>query len=457
MRKKTNPKPSKKLKKLVIIAACVFPLYLGYLYYQYTLRCQDPPKIEQVCKKTDISLKQFHNKICITASLLTRVPHPTVPYHKLFSMNISNDFFTEIYSSSDFETVSGSYSQTQFCVYHQFPQYFNLSLSCNGENIYNDTIHIIEADLSNEGSSNVRLNDGTMLVLSDFCLDKNDNILFVSKHHIDAKPISLSHNKNVTLNIRPRKSVKNWNLDKWTTVFSHFPKTECWMSIMSSLLPLWKGSIEDNHGIKLRKFGMTKDEAEIYMRMSPDFRNSNAKQCFGYGVFPKSQNLLDLNYFHLIYDATLSYDSNTVKRFRENITKTTRHRDRILIDKYFAKDNQDIVNLPDFDVIILNESLPLYKIADLMHSSSIYIFSHLTTAVYGLFLDPSSMMIERKMIGAGCLDYGKRISNLVGSKYMEVGKTDEECTIPSLEKYIVQEPKFSNKNCLKEIKEKIGL
>ena len=119
--------------------------------------------------------------------------------------------------------------------------------------------------------------------------------------------------------------------------------------------------------------------------------------------------------------------SNTddLNSFRDKITTTKMINNKIVIDKQFAKDCPDIFNiLRGYEISILNEKKPIHEIADEVHSAHYYVCSHLTTAIYGIFLSEEATLIERRILDAGCIDISQKLAMIAGCSYKEVGHED---------------------------------
>ncbi|EAY15397.1 hypothetical protein TVAG_224730 [Trichomonas vaginalis G3] len=459
MRKKTlRPHPHDKNRNLIFFIVCCVILVAAYRYKRYRFISIEVPRIKEICPNTDVTIKQFHNKFCFVAKTLPQLKKPRLAFYKLFSISIGNSWQTVKYPYNTPESISGSYPETTFCLYHQFPEEVEINISCSNQLIKTDKALIKDVDLSNDGSSNVRVNDPSMFVSTDFCVENENEIIFLSKQDISTKTVSLSPIQNITFDVRNPKTFIKWPTDKWTTVFAYAASRKPWMVIVSTLIPLFKNNILINNGIKLKRFGILKEEHETYFRLSEQFKEDTHHRCFGFGVFAKIPNIEKSDYFEFIYNLTLSYPSNVIHSFRDLLAKSKMRKKKIVVDEYFARDYPQVMNTPQYEVVVLNQSDPIYKIADTIHSSKYYVFSHLTTAIYSIFLSKDAKMIERKINGADCLKIGKQISKLVGCGYKELKKPiNNDCSIKSLQEYIEKLIDFSENNYLQLLYHNLGI
>lgn len=448
-----SPRVQKINYNLILSVVCSIILIIVAFCKNKTFAYIEIPRINEICANTQIQRKQFHNKFCFTASTKSQTRPQSVKYHKLFSITISNENLSVNYTQNSFDSIVGNYPKTMFCLYHQFPDDFNISISCNDKIIHKDTLSVKEVDLSSDQCSKIKVNTDKLLVLTDFCIDNNDEIILLSKHQVDIKPIDISPNITLDIDVRPQKTSVQWPLERYTSVFTYPASNKQWLNLISSILPIYKGNVVDNSGAKLKKFLVPDEELETYHRISNDYREPVHHRCFNYGVFAKIPFIENNDYFQFIYELTLSYSQEMITEIRDKLTKTTRKNKRIVVDENFAKDYPSFINETNYDVVVLNESMPLYRIADTVHSASYFVFSHLTTGVFSIFLAPGSYIIERKISGAECLTQGERLAKLSNLKYHQIGKTEDTCTVMNLEQYIGRKIEYPNNNCLNDLKE----
>ncbi|EAX94354.1 hypothetical protein TVAG_488930 [Trichomonas vaginalis G3] len=447
-RKSYYRRPSSSLDYYFLIAS-LLAVVAWSQFKSYKIQAVSENQIDNVCKNTKVTLQQYHNKVCFSLSLETAAPFPTIEHYRLITVEFENNKYFERLNSSSFTDIEGIYPDTSFCIYHHFPDEYKVTTYCEFDIIDQTIFDFKELDLTMDNETNIRVDDSTMFVASDFCVDRNDNVIINTKSEANSRPVLLSDSKAMLLNYQSPETTKTWPVEDWTTVFVTPPNSKPWLSTISSLLPLWKGNVMVDTGVKIRRFLVPQKDQETYDRIVPNYPQFYSDHCYKFGVFPKIQNTKEDEYFEFIYNLTVSYDDYVIKSFRDRMTKSSSSNNLIVVDEYFESDYKDILDLDGFDVKVIDDTMPVHEIADLIHSCKYYICSHLTTAVFSIFLREDSTLIERKIKGAGNLNQAQMLAKHVGCKYIEIGHKSYSIT-PSLREYYHFDISYEKTNYYKE-------
>lgn len=429
--RKSNHRSSSSNFDFYLLLAITLGAIIWSQYKGYKLQNEADGTIANVCRSTRVNIEQMHNKLCFHLSLPGMSSYPSYAHHRLITVEIENSKFFERFNDSSFVDIQGHYPDTSFCLYTHFPDELRVTTICEFDQIDQQIIHVKDVDLTNNDETNIRVEDSTMFVASDFCVDKNDNVMFTTNNEIISRQILLSDTKS--FNLIPKSSIftSDWPVEDWTTVFVTPPNSVPWLSTISSLLPLWKGNVMVDTGVKIRRFQVRKEDQETYERLVPGYSMLYQDYCYKFGVFPKIQNNKEDIYFEYIYNLTIGYSQDVIQGFRDRLSKSKFNPNLIVVDKYLANDVKKIEEITGFTVAVVDDNMPVHQIADLVHSAKYYICSHLTTGIYGIFLQRQGTLIERKISNAGKFEHVQKLAQLTGCGYAEIGHSEisEEMTL----------------------------
>ena len=431
----------------------IFVLFASFFIYkliQNNNETHDPILIENVCKRTNIQYTRQGNKFCFTDEVSIdgeKFRFPSKRHTDLLQIHVKSKKINVTYNSKSFEQISGNYPTTKFCIDHQFPGNFNITVTCNFDPIFEENFVDLKELNATVGQqiSHMTTDSQTMLVLTDFCVNMHDDVIFLSNNDAQISPVPVSMNQDVSFWVMPpHTQTRRFPIEEYTTIFITSSGGDPWMTLMGSLLPLWRNNIYANQiGVKYRRFNMQKEDVAALQRMIPDEKILLKDRCYHMGVFPKgciSKNNKD---YADMFKRLTSSTKEEINAFRNAMAKSSFVPKKVIIDRQFAKDCPDIFNIMrGYNISILNEKKPVHEIADEIHSAEYFVTSHLTTAIFGIFLSEKATIIERRILDAGCLDYIEKLMTKIGVKYHEIGH-EEICNIGDFGDYFTMPNLYS--------------
>ena len=342
----------------------LFASFFIYKSIQNNHENHDPILIENVCKKAEISFTNTNNILCFTSNVIANhenMEFPSIHHSDLFQIHVISNDINVSYKPKSFQRISGNYPSTSFCVDHQFPGIYNISISCNFDNIFHENyvyIKTVNSSLKWEGISRMTDNGDEMLVLTDFCVNMHDDVIFLSNNDVQISPVPISLDNEISFWVMPPNTqTRKFPIEEYTTLFITLNGDEPWIKILGTYLPIFRNNIYKNIiGVKYRRINMGTDEIETIKRIIPDNKILYKDRCYHMGVFPKGCLSRNKNEFAYLFQQMKTATKGELEAFRDAMTKSSFKKRKIVIDRQFAKDCPDIFNIINniIQIIMIN-------------------------------------------------------------------------------------------------------
>ncbi|KAH0787983.1 hypothetical protein GPJ56_008084 [Histomonas meleagridis] len=364
------------------------------------------------------------------------------------------------YHSEQFWDVISDTENISFCILSQMGGKVRSSVVCQ-QRVLGEINHTInDVNVFPVGwSRSLKSNNTSIADLRDFCYSNNTIIYFSQPIAIFA-PFLAAQNDTIQIQVdkSSREVFASTHLDftkqHVPTLFITANNKEPWRQIIDVLLPIYHFMRSTN---SIPQLYLTRNQNHLLQSIgritqSPILLN-DTKGCFDEGHFIRSTGSipLDLNVsshnttesksFGSQYQWLFSLKPDLIHHFRSLFTSNTKVSNIIVVDRYKKYANIIEQLYPGYSVVKIPKTENVAEIAELMSSAKVFISSHLSTMVYGLFLSKDATLVEMQPIGRECTNHGKKIAEKVGCGYHAMMK--KSCRCRSLECYFRRVPTYN--------------
>lgn len=401
-----------------------------------------------------LSVTNQDNKIYINLEAEEFIEYPRVIAPSLIHVNIETPISTATYTSKQFWDLNESYPNISFCILQTVSGIAKASVYCQKYQLGESDVNIPTVKVFPVGWSRIISNSQYPAVLSDFCVDDNEDIIFLSPPAMELRPIQVGASDFISIQTNHTslpfflQENRNYKLIEEPVVFAASSTSEKWQLLFDYLLPVWYNAyigVEDQP-VKIRTLRFNNETKETFSRIAGDKLLPNVPQCFKLGRFLNNQGSHAYNqpYFDnddmdgMIqkFEEVMRYPGGVFRTFRDRYSQSKFVHKRIILDKHFMNQfNHTISELyPDAEILPLQLDQPMHKIADEIHSANIFMASHLTTVCLGIFLSEKATLIEARPMDAECYTFGGDIVKHTGVNYIPIG-IKELCACNNLKEY----------------------
>lgn len=352
-----------------------------------------------------------------------------------------------------------------FCILHAINGPVQVEAFCQRRKLGSAYFEIADATIFPVGWSRAISSFDNLATLYDFCL-KNNEILFFSQPK-DSYMAPLRVGLNAQLNVIPKtESAENYRTDHTEmnyyeppTVIVATKENELWQHLINVLIPTFL-SIAEAEDFSAFSVGYIHRQPELEYNMKlliPNDPIDLTNQCFDHARFlltagsipyyRESEGLIIseaeslATQFYRISNA----DPNALVRFRNIYARKQKMiKNRIVLD-FTLQSMESLVQecAPDCEIVVLPEGREMDKVAKTIASSNIFITAHLTSAIYGIFLNAGASMIEISPKNCECKTFGKKYAQKVGAKYIPYYNNIQKCPCENELYYFTQKVEYA--------------
>lgn len=380
----------------------------------------------------------------------------------------------------NFRDISVVGNQITFNVFQQIGGNINGSIMCQTRKFGSFHNQINDINFFTPGYSRIVMLPHLIGEIHDFCFSNNTI-------HYFTQPITLVESMHAAFNSLIPFHSRMMNADEFQhsnpehitvykpTIFIAATPVEAWRQLSDILLPMW-GSLYSDY---------KKDKFSIYLTQNQDWIIPNIKRmvddtimlndtnaCFFNGHFIRSPGGIPLSFnaseitmddaalFSNHFTWIMDINRNLITGFRHLFTNKPMTAGRVVLDrtalkwkKWLLKEfpQNEYIELPDVNT---NEKT-IAEIADIVSSSQIFIGTHLSSLIFGIFMSKGSTMLEIQPTGCECTFFGRSFAEMSGARYVPLF-TESECYTDNILKYFEQSLEYNiNKKQLLRIFKKI--
>lgn len=409
-----------------------------------------------------VSMDANSSKINVTVQIEELTEFPMSASIRLIQIISLSGNSVTYYSYPNFRDISVKGNQISFNVFQQVGGQINASLMCQSRRLGLFQHKITEINHFTPGYSRIVMLPHLIGEIHDFCFSNNTI-------HYFSQPITLIEPMHASFNSLIPFYSTMMNADEFQnnhpghitvykpTIFITATPIEPWRQLCDVLLPMW-GSLYSDY---------KKDKYSIYLTQNQDWMIPNIKRlvddtimfndtkgCFFDGHFIRSPGGIPLHLnasevkmenivaFSHHFAWIMDINRNIVSSFRHLFTNKPMTAGRIVLDhtalkwkKLLMKEfpDNEYIDLPD---ISRNEKT-IAEIADIVSSSQIFIGTHVSSLIFGIFMSKGSTMLEIQPNGCECTFFGKPFAEMSGAKYVPLF-SESECFNDNILKYFEQ-------------------
>ncbi|OHS98163.1 hypothetical protein TRFO_09012 [Tritrichomonas foetus] len=411
------------------------------------------------------SLSASGSRINVSVNIGDLIEFPTSAAIRLLRLVVTSGNTISEYTYNNFWDISltshKDYTKASFCVLQPIGGHIQATLYCHKRKLSELSHQINDINAYPVGWSRALMIPHLIVDLFDFCYS-NNTIHYFSQAPSLLMPMHVGHNDTIPFQIRfitpgsfQTSSPEHTIIYKPTFFISASPK-ESWRQLSDILLPMW-GSLfhiiktnnnTNNNGKNDGYFRayLTRNQSWVIpnvQRLVKDTVLTNeSKVCIAEGHFIRSPGSIPLSVNSSAVNMTeivsfchhlnwiMDIKPEIMPSFKNFFTNKEMKQSTIVIDNTcFEKlnikklieqysSNLEIVRLPE-------ESSLITEIAEVVSTAQVFIGSHLSSLIYGIFLPKGATMIEIQPEGCECTYYGQSFATMAGARYHPIRITGQ--------------------------------
>ena len=401
-----------------------------------------------------LSVTTEDNKVFVILEAEEFIEYPRIVAPSLIHVKIETPISTATYTSRQFWDLEENYPNISFCILQTVSGHAKTSVYCQKHLLDEFEVDVPAVRVFPLGWSRIVSSKDSPAILNDFCVDENEDIVYLSPPEMELRPIQVGESDFISM-VTNHTSLqyflseyKNYELIDEPVVFAASSSSDKWILLFDYLLPIWYNAYMgiDDQPVKIRTLRFDEEMKETFARIAGDKLLPNKPQCYKSGRFLNNQGSHAYNQPYIDsdmrddmiakYEQVMKYPGDVFRTFRDRYSKSKFVPKRIILDKHFMNQFNDTITelFPDAEILPLQLEQPMYKIADDIHSANIFMASHLTTVSLGIFLSDYATLIEARPMDAECYTFGGDIVNHTGANYIPIG-IKELCACNNLKEY----------------------
>ncbi|KAK8834155.1 hypothetical protein M9Y10_039353 [Tritrichomonas musculus] len=445
---------------MVILAFAIANLFLD----------NDPPLLPSPLSYTPdclqinaISMDANNSRINVAVQVGELNEFPSSAAIRLIRIIVLSGNSVTYYSYPNFRDIKVTGNKITFNIFQQIGGSINASLMCQSRNLGIFQHQINDINYFTAGYSRIVMLPHLVGELHDFCFS-NNTIHYFSQPLTFIEPMHATFDGLIPFYSRMMNAdeFQNNNPDHITvyksTIFISAAPVQAWRQLSDILLPMWGSLYTEYKKVKFSAY-LTQNQDWIIPNIKRLINDSimlnNTAGCFFDGHFIRSPGSIPLHInsstvtmenivlFSHHFAWIMDINRNIIADFRHLFTNKPMTAGRILLDhtalkwkKWLVKafPENDYVELPNIET---NEKT-IAEIADLVSSSQIFIGTHVSSLIFGIFMSKGSTMLEIQPIGCECTYFGKSFADMSGAKYVPLS-IEDECFNDNILKYFEQD------------------
>ena len=138
-----------------------------------------------------LSISTNDNKIFVNLEIEEFIEYPRIIAPSLIHINIETPISTATYTNKQFWDLNESYPNISFCILQTVSGIAKASVYCQKHLLGESEVNIPTVKVFPMGWSRIVSNSQFPAVLSDFCVDENEDIIFLSPPAMELRPIQV--------------------------------------------------------------------------------------------------------------------------------------------------------------------------------------------------------------------------------------------------------------------------
>jgi len=390
--------------------------------------------------------------IILSVDEFIEYPHSVAP--SLLRICTKTNVSESDFNINHFQNISYKSKKLSFSIVHQINGHVSVSLYCQNRLIGEKYLFIDNITSMISGYSYSFSTNNTVATIQNFCMS-NNVILFFSPQFSNYLPLQVTYESQIRINVVSDTIYsflareKSFSYQKNPILFITSNPTYRRPHLIDIVLPIWDSmmSYQQNSNVDIY---LLRNQTNIIDSIAPIMKGlihtPGPNRCFNMGRFVKtsgseSYNIINTRVTHRSeslasqFEWISSFSQTSIQSFRESYTSSIMIKGRIVLDSGMIKYVGLIRSLyPQCKVFVLGDNDSLKDVASLVKSAHIFICSHLSTIVFGLFLSEKATLVELMPIGAECFTQGEAIAKLVNCNYLPINKK-ESCPCTTLSCY----------------------
>ena len=401
-----------------------------------------------------LSVNTEDNKVFVILEAEEFIEYPRIVAPSLIHVKIETPISTATYTSRQFWDLEENYPNISFCILQTVSGHAKTSVYCQKHLLDEFEVDVPAVRVFPLGWSRIVSTKDSPAILNDFCVDENEDIVYLSPPEMELRPIQVGESDFISMKTNHTSlqyflsEYKNYDLIDEPVVFAASSSDDKWILLFDFLLPIWYHAYTgiDDQPVRIRTLRFDDEMRETFARIAGDSLLPNKPQCYKSGRFLNNQGSHAYNQPYIDtdprddmiqkYEEVMKYPGDVFRTFRDRFSTSKFVPKRIILDKHFMNQFNDTISelFPDAEILPLQLEQPMYKIADDIHSANIFMASHLTTVSLGIFLSDDATLIEARPMDAECYTFGDDIVKHTGAHYIPIG-IKELCACNNLKEY----------------------
>lgn len=445
--------PLYKTSFYIIIAVLVFVLEnkRHQKYGQYFI---DPNKKAVDCNNIKVrSVVAESNRIYVNLIAEDFIEYPRLVAPQLIEVIVETPISDTTYKMKQFWDLEESGPNISFCILQTVSGRATTKIYCQKNLLSDFVVDVPEITIFPIGWSRIVSNEESPAVLNDFCVDQNEDIVYLSPPDMNLKPITVGSSEFISMTTNHTSlqyfltENRKYTLFEDPVIFAASQNPDSCYMLIDIILPIWQAVVSDpDQHAKIRTLRFDQKANEAIARVGQKYLLPNKPQCYKQAAFlnnigsvpynqPKpdgdeiSHNIASIERF-------MSMPGHILRSFRDAYVRVAMVPGRIVLDRMVYDTYGATVKrlFPECEVLPLDHDITVPKIADLVGSANVYICAHISTAVFAIFLHEEATVIEQRQRDAECFSFAGDVVQHTGAHYIQIGHK-ELCACENLREY----------------------